>query len=68
MKFDQGIVKLRAGSRTKTIKFRDLSDYQEDGLVLDIKTENIRNGEIYSIILKTKEKCQLEKIGRIFNG
>ncbi len=62
MRFDEGVVKLRLGSRTKTVKFHELNDYQEDEIVLDIKTENIRNGEIYSIILNTKEKCHLDKI------
>lgn len=67
MKFDEGIIKLSSGGKTKTIKFYDLGEVSEDGISLEIKTENIRNGEIYSIVLKTNKKCHLEKIELDFN-
>ncbi len=67
MKFDEGIVKLRVGDKYKTIKFHDFGKIQEDGIRMEIKTEDIRNGEVYSIRIESDEKCFLEKIELDFN-
>lgn len=62
MRFDKGIIKLSVGGKTKTIKFNNLGRIHDDGIKLEFKTENIRNGEVYSIMLETTKKCYLEKI------
>lgn len=67
MKFDEGIVKLRVGDKYKTIKFHDFGKIQEDGIRMELKTEDIRNGEVYSIRIESDEKCFLEKIELDFN-
>lgn len=62
MKFDKGIIKYETGGVHKTIEFFDMSNLEEAGIRLDIRTNDIRNGEIYSIRVEVDKKCILDKI------